>query len=81
MTSGVTTGRIPRDGDAVGHVTCPTTSDIVRVAAMSNTAGTLFGRSRGPRHRTTTDATVVEWAAPMHPVDEMIVLLEGGCLS
>ena len=48
---------------------------------MNNTAGMLFGRSRGSRHRTVTGATAVEWAAPMHVVDEVVVLLwRGGCL-
>ena len=52
--------------------------NIVGVAAVNNTAGTLFGRSRGSRHRTATGATAVEWAAPMHAVDEVVVLLGGG---
>ena len=45
---------------------------------MNNTAGTLFGRGRQPRHRMATGATAVEWAASMHPVDEVVVLLGGG---
>ena len=49
--------------------------DNVGVTAVNNTAGTLFGRSRGPHHRTATGATAAEWAAPMHPLDEAVVLL------
>ena len=51
--------------------------DIVGVAAVNITAGTLFGRSRGPRHRTVTGSAAVEWAASMHPEDEVVVLLGG----
>ena len=57
--------------------------DIVGVAAVDNTAGTLFGRSCGPHHRTATGTTAVKWkawVALMHPVDEVAVLLGGGCL-
>ena len=54
--------------------------DIVRVAAVNNTAGTLFGRIRGSRHRASTGATAVEWVALMHADDEVVVLLgEGAC--
>ena len=52
--------------------------DIVGVAAVNNTAGTLFGRSRGPLHRAATGATAVEWAALMHAKDKVVVLLGGG---
>ena len=53
--------------------------DIIRVVAVNNRTRMLFGRSRGPRH-TKTGATAVESAASMHPVDEVIMLLGGGCL-
>ena len=52
--------------------------DNVGVAAVNNTAGTLFGCSRGPLHRAATGATSVEWAALMHAEDEVVVLLGGG---
>ena len=47
---------------------------IVRVTAVNNAAGTLFGHSRGPQHRATTGATAVEWAAPMHTAVEVVML-------
>ena len=50
----------------------------VWVAAVNNTAGTLFGRSRGPCHRVAMGATAVECAALMHAEDEVVVLLEAG---
>ena len=50
----------------------------VGVAAVSNTAETLFGRSRRPRHRTATGATTVEWAVLMHTEGDVVVLLGGG---
>ena len=55
--------------------------DIVGVAAVNITAGTLFGRSRGPRHLAVTGSAAVEWAAS-HPLDEVVVLcyLKGRCL-
>ena len=45
---------------------------------MNNTAGMLFGRGRQPRHRTATGDMAVEWAASMHPVVEVVVLLGVG---
>ena len=55
--------------------------DNVGVAAVNNTAGTLFGRSRGSLHRTATAPPAVEWEALMHVEDEVVVLLGGGgCL-
>ena len=42
---------------------------------MNNTARTLFGRGRQPRHRTEMGATAVECAATMHPVVKVAVLL------
>ena len=48
-------------------------------AAVNNTARTLFGRSRGPGHRTATGATASKQAALMPPVHEVVVLLGGGC--
>ena len=42
---------------------------VVGVAAVNNTAGTLFGCSCGPRQRTARGATAVEWAASMHTAD------------
>ena len=50
----------------------------VGVATVNNTAGTLFGRSRGPRHRAAMRATTVESAALICPEDEVVVLLGGG---
>ena len=52
--------------------------DNVGIVAVNNTAGTLFGRSRGPSQRAATGATAVEWAALMHAKDEVVVLLGGG---
>ena len=45
---------------------------------MNNTAGMLFGRSRGPCHRTAVEATAAERAVSMQPMDEVVVLLGGG---
>ena len=53
-------------------------SDTAGVAAVNNTAGTLFGRSRRPRHCTAMGATAVKWAASMHPMEEVVVLLGRG---
>ena len=51
--------------------------DIVGLAAVNSIAGTLFGFSCRPRHRTATGATAVEWAALMDLMDEVVVLLGG----
>ena len=42
---------------------------------MKKSAGTLFGRSRGPGHRTAAGAMTSERAASMQPVDEVVVPL------
>ena len=42
---------------------------------MKNSAGTLFGRSRGPGHRTAAVSMTSERAASMQPVDEVVVPL------
>ena len=45
---------------------------------MKNSAGTLFGRSRGPGHRTAAGGMASERAASMQPVDEVVVPLGRG---
>ena len=45
----------------------------------NNTDGTLFGRSRGPGHRTAAGAMAAERVAPMQLVDKLVVLLGGMC--
>ena len=53
--------------------------DIVGVAAVKNSAGTLFvGRSHGPGHHAVAGAIAAERAESMQPVDEVVVLLGGG---
>ena len=51
--------------------------DIVGVATVNNTAGTLFGRNCGPGNHIAARATTVERAVLMQPVDEVVVLLGG----
>ena len=48
---------------------------------MNNTAGTLFGCSRGPLYHAETGATAIEWAALMHGKDDVVVLLGGEVLA
>ena len=48
--------------------------DNVGVTVVNNTAGTLFGRSRGPRHRVVTGNMAVEGTASMHATDEVAML-------
>ena len=45
---------------------------------MKNSAGTLFGRSRGSGHRTAAGAMTSERAVSMQPVDKVVVLLRRG---
>ena len=52
----------------------------VGIAAANNTAGTLFGRSRGPLYRAATGATAVEWEVLMHTERRWLCYLEGGWL-
>ena len=54
--------------------------DTAGAAAVNNNAGTMFGHCRQPRHCAATGAmaVAVEWAALMHSVYEVVVLLGGG---
>ena len=51
--------------------------DNVGVMAMNNTAGTLFGCSRQPGHRTEAGGTAPQYTASMRPANEVLVLIAG----